>query len=197
MADAKPRYQPGECDLGGIGHAAEHGFAEEGPAQLHAIKAADQPAVMPAFDRMGMTDGMKPKRGPFDRRVDPGFVAIGAGQQDLMKRPVAGDRESPGADASRQRTGHVEPVERDNRAAAGLDPENIAGLAAVGHGEYASGIAPQQHPRIQAFAHSLALTESGALPLAGGKVARPFRFRPEDAGSGSDVPSSRPKFHRR
>ena len=55
----QPGDQPGEGDLRSIGHAAEHRFAEEGPAQLHAIEAADQLSIVPAFDRMGMADGME------------------------------------------------------------------------------------------------------------------------------------------
>jgi hypothetical protein len=37
----------------------------------------------------------------------------------------------------------VESIERNDGAAARLDPEDVAGVAAVGHGEYAGGISPQ------------------------------------------------------
>ena len=155
MADAKPRHQPGERNLRRVRHPAEHGFTEEGPAQLHAIKAAYQQIVMPAFDRMGVTHRVKAEGRALDRRVDPGFLAIGAGQQDLVKCLIAGDPEAAGTDAPRQRTGQVKPIERDDCPAARFDPENIASVTAVGHREYAGGISAQQHSRIQALTHRI------------------------------------------
>ena len=50
----KPRDQPGERHLRGVARRREHRFAEEGGAELDAVKAADQRAVLPAFDRMGV-----------------------------------------------------------------------------------------------------------------------------------------------
>ena len=149
MADPKARNQPGECDLRGIGHPAEHRLAEEGPAQLHPVKAPDQFALMPAFDRMGMADGVQPQCRPFDHAVDPGLLPVRAGQQNLMKRLVASDRESARTDASGQRMRQMEGIQRDDRAAARLYPENVASVAAVGHGEDPGRIAAQQHPGIE------------------------------------------------
>jgi len=47
--------QPRQRHLGCIARPAEHAFAEEGAAQLHAVKTADQLAALPDLDRMGMT----------------------------------------------------------------------------------------------------------------------------------------------
>ena len=44
-ADLQPRDQPGQRDLRGVGHPAEHAFAEEGAAELDAVEPADQLAV--------------------------------------------------------------------------------------------------------------------------------------------------------
>jgi hypothetical protein len=42
-ADPHPRDQPGHGDLGSIGGAAEHGFAEESPAESEPVKPTDEP----------------------------------------------------------------------------------------------------------------------------------------------------------
>src|SRR4029450_14686 len=125
MTNLQARNQPGKRDLGGIGHAAEHGLTEKRPSQLHAVKAAHELTLVPAFDRMSMANRMQADCGAFDCRIDPGFFTIGAGKQHLGKRLVAGDRESAGPDPLGQRTRQMELVERDNRAAAWLDPEDI------------------------------------------------------------------------
>ena len=93
MADLEPRHQPGQGDLRRIGHPAEHRFPKESPSELHAVEAPDQLSVVPAFDRMGVPHRVEPERGPFDHLVDPGLVPVGAGQQHLVKRPIAGHRE--------------------------------------------------------------------------------------------------------
>jgi hypothetical protein len=92
---------------------------------------------------MGVADGVEAERGPLDDRIDPRLLAVGTGEQHLLKGQVAGDGKSAGTDALGQRTGQVESIERNDGAAARLDPEDVAGVAAVGHGEYAGGISPQ------------------------------------------------------
>ena len=47
----------------------------------------------------------------------------------------------------------MEAVERKNRALARLDPEDIGGVAAVGHREYPGGIALQEQARIKHGGH--------------------------------------------
>jgi hypothetical protein len=47
----------------------------------------------------------------------------------------------------------METVERQDCAVAGLDPENVVGIAAVGHRENARRIALQQQARIERRAH--------------------------------------------
>src|SRR5688500_8399591 len=103
---------------------------------------------------------MQAERGPLDLRIDPGLLAIRTGEQYFMERLVAGDLEPAGPEPSRQRAGQVEAVERDDRPATRFDPEDVAGVAAVGHRENAGGIAPQQHSRIEALAHRIARTSS-------------------------------------
>ena len=103
-----------------------------------------------------------------------------------------------------QRARQVETVERNDRAVARLDPEDVAGVAAVGHRENAGGIAPEQQPRIEAFAHSslahFLLRAAQAHALFGFDQRtldedRMFHHRVENivvADDGSVRPSSRP-----
>ena len=98
VADLQPGDQPGQGDLRRVGHPGEHRFPEKRPAQLDAIEAADQPPVVPAFDRMGVADRVEAERGPLDHLIDPGFVAVGTSQQDVMEGAVPGHRELSRAD---------------------------------------------------------------------------------------------------
>lgn len=43
-------------DLAGVPRCGEHAFAEEGAAQMDAVKAADQLALLPDLDRVAMTE---------------------------------------------------------------------------------------------------------------------------------------------
>ena len=70
-ADAEPRDQPRQRDLGRIGPAADHRFAEECPPQRQAVQPADQLVPLPTFDRMGESVAVKRREGAFDRMVDP------------------------------------------------------------------------------------------------------------------------------
>ncbi len=93
VADPQPGNKPGQRNLRGVGHAAEHGLPEKGTAKLHAIEAAYQFALVPALDRMGMANRVEAERRPLDVGVDPGLVAVRAGEQDLVEGTVAGNLE--------------------------------------------------------------------------------------------------------
>jgi hypothetical protein len=150
MADSQPGNQPGQRDLRGIGGAAKHGFAKEGPAEANTIEAADELALPPAFDRMGMAGGVEAERRAFDLIIDPRLLALRAAVDDLSEGPVAGDREAPLAKRPRQRAGDMEAIEREDRPVARLDPENVLCMAAVGHRENARRITAQQQSGIKA-----------------------------------------------
>jgi hypothetical protein len=85
--------EPGQRDLGRVGRATEHAFAEEGPAELHAIKPADEIAFAPYLDRMGMTRAVERKHGALELRVDPGLLAVGAGRENAREVAVARNAE--------------------------------------------------------------------------------------------------------
>jgi hypothetical protein len=61
-----------EGDLAGVARLGEHALAKERAAEMHAVKAAGQSAVLPDLDRMAV-----PQREQFaveapDAAVDPG-----------------------------------------------------------------------------------------------------------------------------
>ena len=70
-ADAQPRDQPGERHFRGIARPAHHRFAEERPAQRQAVKPADQPLALPAFDRMGVAEPVQRGEHRLDLAADP------------------------------------------------------------------------------------------------------------------------------
>ena len=152
--DPQPRHQPCQRDLRGVGHRAEHRFAEEGTAQLHTVHPADQPpfpvaAGVPALDRVGMTGGIEAERGALDGRVDPRLVAVGAGQKHVVKGSIAGHFELPRPEPPEKRPRTMEMIQGNDRPMARLDPEDIAGIATVGHREDARGIASKQSPWVE------------------------------------------------
>ncbi|GAA4035411.1 hypothetical protein GCM10022281_14750 [Sphingomonas rosea] len=154
MAEPQPRDERGEGDLGGIAAAAEHAFAEEGAAERDAVDAADQRFAFPNFDRMGRAALMERDHGLFDRAVDPGLGPVSAAQQDAAEVAVGGDgvaaRAEPPGEASRE----VEAVEWDDRAVAGLDPEELVAIAAVSHRKDAARIAAKEKVEVEQRAHA-------------------------------------------
>ena len=149
IADLEARDQPGERDLRRVGRAAEHAFAEEGAAELHAVEAADQRVAVPHLDRMGVARAVEREHRVLELGVDPGLLAVGAGGDHAGEIAVAGDREPARAERPAERARDVEAVERDDRAVARLDPEQLVRVAAVGHREDAGGIALKQQARVE------------------------------------------------
>jgi hypothetical protein len=149
-ADLEPGDQPRERNLRCVGPAAEHALAEEGPAQFHAIEAADERAIAPDFDGMSVTGGVKRMHRPLEFGIDPGFLAVGASGDDAAEIGIARHREAARPQRSSKRAGQMEPIERQDRAIARLDPEQLGGIAAVGHREDARCVTLQQETRIEA-----------------------------------------------
>ena len=85
-----------ERDLGGIGGMGKHGFAKHRPAECHAVQPADQFAMDPGLDAVGMACCMEPGIGLDHLRHDPGSrLALtlfgGARGDDLSERVVHAD----------------------------------------------------------------------------------------------------------
>jgi len=93
------RHQPGQRDLRGIGHPAEHRFAAEYPVEPDPIEPADQRAVLPTLDRVGQAHGVQRAVARFDPVADPGFARFaarpGAGLHHGGEIGIAGDTEAP------------------------------------------------------------------------------------------------------
>jgi hypothetical protein len=159
MADLEPRDEPGERDLRRVGRVAEHRFAEKGAPQLDPVKAADEiarPVLMgdPAFDRMGVAGVVQVACRLLDRSVDPRLLAVGAGEDDGIEGLVGGHGKASRTNAPGKRARAMELVEREDGALARLDPENVVGVAAVGHWEDARGVTAQQEAGIERPAHT-------------------------------------------
>ena len=165
-ADAKASDEPRQRDLGRVGAGAEHRFAEKGAAEADAIEAADQFAIVPAFDRMSLAGSVETERGALDIGVDPRLGPVGAGADHVGESGVTGNGEGIAADPPGERARTAEAVERDDRAFTRLDPENLLGVAAVGHRENPGSITAKQNPWVesahyadlQQFAHHVLRT---------------------------------------
>jgi len=142
--------KPGERNLRCISHSAEHAFSEEGSSEPDAVKPADELVVVPDLDRMRVARAVKRKHCALQLGIDPRLLAIGARCNHLREIAVASDTEPARANGSIKRAREVEPVERNDRAVPGLNPEEIVRFAAVGHREDARRIALEQQTRIEA-----------------------------------------------
>ena len=104
---AQGGHQPCQCDFRRVGGAAEHALSAEHPVEAHAIEAADQLAVLPAFDRMGMARGMQGAITGGDPFADPAIRMAGpggrAGGDHIVERGIAGDGEPPAPERFCQR----------------------------------------------------------------------------------------------
>jgi hypothetical protein len=148
-AGPEAREQVDERDFGGVAGAMEHAFAEEGPAQADAIKAADQLLTVVSLERMGMTGGEQFAIEPHDLVVDPGLLALGAGAHHRFKRPVGGDPVSIRPHRLGEAARDDKPVEREDSALVRLDPEQFLRIPAFGHRKDADRIGPEQDVRRQ------------------------------------------------
>ena len=154
----QPRHQPGERDLRRVGRAAEHRFAEEGAAELDAVEPADEVALAVARCQHSIEWAWP---AAWRLRVACSIALLiqvssrsAQARTTSSKARVAGDGEAaraqPPARASAssgsRSSGRIARLAR-------LDPEDVVGVAAVGHREDARGIALQQQARIERGAH--------------------------------------------
>ena len=137
----------------------------------HAVDSADQRAVLPALDRMGLAAGVEASMARFDRAVDPGLRAVGAAEQDPGEIAVGGDREAPRPEPLGEAARQVEIVRLEDRPGPRLDPEQLVAGAVVGHREDPGGIAAQEEIGVERKAHRSGCNVPGRLPLPGGAQA--------------------------
>jgi hypothetical protein len=150
VPDLEARDQPCERDLGRVGAAAEHALAEEGAAELHAVKAADQPILVPDLDRMSVARAVERQHGALELGVDPRLLAVGAGSNHGREVAVVGDFEPSRAQRPAERAREVEAVEGNDRPVPRFDPEQLLGVTAVGHREDPGGIAVKEEAGVEA-----------------------------------------------
>ena len=68
----QPRHEIDERDLARVARSGEHALAEEGAAEMHAVKPADERAVLPDLDRVAMAEREQLAIEAPDAPVDPG-----------------------------------------------------------------------------------------------------------------------------
>lgn len=180
-AGAQARDQPGERDLGRVRPGREHAFAEKGAAEPDPVEPADQLALAPHLDRMGVAGGVEQRVAALDLGVDPGLLAIGAAAEDGAERPVRAHLVAAGTDRLAQRAGEMEAVERQDRAAPRLDPIDVAGVAAVRHREDPDRVGAQQKVRVDDL-HRARVSPPG----------RPVNLDSLRAGRGADAAAAPP-----
>ena len=137
-----------EGDFGGVADAVEHGFAREKSADGDAVDAADEPAVLPAFEAVCVALGVHLGVAVEEFLSDPGGAAarggFSAAFHDFAKRAVAGDLENIFANGLDEAAGEMELVELENAAGIGRPPgDGIGGprenTAAIGEEEARDG----------------------------------------------------------
>lgn len=111
---------------------------------MDAVGSADELAVDPDFDGVGVTGLMKSVVGVNEGFGDPGAgravgAAGGAGSHDGDEGLVEGDLEAALGEGAGKAAGEVEPVEGEDGAAGRVVPGE-EGPVAIGHGEYALAI---------------------------------------------------------
>ena len=109
-AHLEPRDEPGEGDLGGVAAEGKHALPEKGGAKRDSVEPADQLAILPALDAMGMAFPEQQIVAFLDIGVDPGLFAIGATTNRLGKGAVGGDIERAGPNRLPQRAGQAEAI---------------------------------------------------------------------------------------
>jgi hypothetical protein len=144
------RHQPGQRNLRSVGDPAEHRFAAEHPVETHAVKSANQLAVLPALDRMGQAKQVEDPVARLDPVADPGFLRFaarrGAGLHHPVEAGVAGHGKASAPQGAGQRARTAEAIERQDRAAARLDPEDFRIVPRIGHRE--NPVAIGQHQQV-------------------------------------------------
>ncbi len=147
-AGDQPRDEMRERDLRGVAHAADHRFAEKGAAQCDAVESADQLALLPAFDAVGMAEAEEPLVARFDHRVDPRRRAVGGGlgaeRHHVCEGAIGGDVEMLADDRPFQPARQAEAVQRQDRAQPRLDPMDRRVVRRVGHREKPLRIGAEQ-----------------------------------------------------
>ncbi len=164
-ADPKPRDERRKGAFRCVGHPREHAFAEERRPQLDPVQPADEAAVLPALDRMGVAAREQPAIGGDDRRIDPRLGTLGrrlgASCHDAGKVAVGGDAEALRAQHLGETAGQMKAVERQDAALLRLDPEHVARGAVVGHREDAERIGAEQHLGVEVPGHAVPAHSGG------------------------------------
>lgn len=150
-----------EGNLRGIGDAAEHRFAEEGPADGNAVEPSDEFAIPPGLDRMGVAEFEELLVARHDLAADPGGATVGAAGHHFGKGRIDPHLERIAAQGPLQTVGNVEFIERQDPAGIRGEPADLAAVVHR-HRKHAATIGRDEHrgpditfPREDRFGHPL------------------------------------------
>jgi hypothetical protein len=123
-------------DLGGVGDAAEHGFAEEDVPELHAVDAAGEASVVPALDGAPVAELEQLVVGAQHFGGDPGtalaLARFGAAQHHFAVGLVVRDHERLLPQRLVQAARDVDRVREDDGAPRGAPPQDRFALVVPG-----------------------------------------------------------------
>ena len=146
-AGLQPCGEMHERDLARIPHAGELAFGEKGGCEAEPVKTADELVFEPDLDAVGEPARVQCHEHIDDGGVDPGVAAIGsllrAAADDVAKGGIDRDRITVRFDGRGEPARNMELVERQDAALVRPDPEDVLGVAALGHGEDAEAIGQQ------------------------------------------------------
>lgn len=147
--DPQARHEPGQRHLRCVGRAREHAFPEKGAAQRYAIKPADEPLTVPAFDAVRVPHRVKTSACFKYRFVDPAILPTfdqrGTAPHDVGKHRIRRHPESVGTDSLAERARDMQRIEGQDGTATRLNPEYVGIVDRVRHRENPDTIGSQKH----------------------------------------------------
>src|SRR5882672_5179308 len=136
-------------DFRGVAGAMEHALAEEGAAEAHPVKPADQGIFVIDLDGVAMADIVELAIKRADAPIDPGprtsRSRLGAAFDDSLEIAVANDGERlcpNGAGKSRR---NMKAIERNDAAQLRFDPIERWIVGVLGHRKNPARIGLEQH----------------------------------------------------
>ena len=200
IADLQARDEPGQRDLRGVGRAAEHAFAEEGAAELHAVEPADQRRrrchtsiewAWPAPCSASIACSSSALIQVSSRSAQAAMTPAKSRSWVTEKRPERSVRRSD-RERWKRSSGMIARLR-------GSTQNNSVGVAAVGHRENAAGIALRATGADRADSSSANMRPAGTCQQSDNLAHHVLRAAQADAFVGLDqraVDQDRVRDHR-
>ena len=151
----QPGHKVRERDLRCVARAADHRFAEKGPAERDAVKPARKRAIQPTFDAVRVTELEQSIVTRADDGVDPRCRPVvggrGAERDHVGKGGVGRHAKAVRQDDFLQTVRQVKSVQGQDRAQPWLDPMDRRVVRPVGHRKNTLRIGAEQQRRVDGF----------------------------------------------